>query len=240
MKYYQFVAVSLWAFVVFSQQCYAFVTTKIPHRFSRHFLSDDIDPNFEAHLPTLLKAGSNERPSPNLARNLRKRFKDIEVVKREAANELKLINAELAAELEEIADELNDTHEMFVQAALVWNAWDRPSPDLGSELRAQADLRNVRSQEDPNFASHLPGFLAAGAADDRPDPELPSALRLMKFKNNAGTKRLAAQEIRSSNPKLAQTLEEIASEMEESHERFVQLAASQAAARQRDDLRPAL
>ena len=38
-----------------------------------------IDPNFEAHLPDLLKVGTAEdRPTPDMAVELRKRFKVIE------------------------------------------------------------------------------------------------------------------------------------------------------------------
>jgi len=62
--------------------------------------ADDIDPNFEAHLPSLLKVGLQERPSPQLATKLRNRFKQITVVKKEAARALKDINEELAAEVQ--------------------------------------------------------------------------------------------------------------------------------------------
>lgn len=61
--------------------------------------ADDIDPNFEAHLPSLLKAGLQERTSPQLATMLRDRFKQITVVKKEAAKALKEINEELAVEV---------------------------------------------------------------------------------------------------------------------------------------------
>lgn len=61
--------------------------------------ADDIDPNFEAHLPSLLKVGLQERPSPELATKLRERFKQITVVKKEAAKALKEINEELAVEV---------------------------------------------------------------------------------------------------------------------------------------------
>jgi hypothetical protein len=61
--------------------------------------SSDIDPNFEAHLPALLKVGSMERPSPDIASDLRKRYKQIVEVKRKAVAELKTSNAELAIEV---------------------------------------------------------------------------------------------------------------------------------------------
>lgn len=64
-------------------------------------VNDDssVDPNFEAHLPTLLKAGTVDRPSPELANDLRKRFSQITGVKREAAKALKTVNEELAIEV---------------------------------------------------------------------------------------------------------------------------------------------
>lgn len=61
--------------------------------------SADVDPNFEAHLPTLLKAGQSERPSAELASELRKKYKKIEQKKRDAVQQLKGVNAELAAEV---------------------------------------------------------------------------------------------------------------------------------------------
>lgn len=63
-------------------------------------LSDEIDPNFEAHLPALLKVGrSDDRPSPDLALDLRKRYTQIVEVKRKAVVELKKTNTELAIEV---------------------------------------------------------------------------------------------------------------------------------------------
>jgi len=64
-------------------------------------------------------------------------------------------------------------------------------------------LENVKS--DPNFEAHLSDFLGKGM-QERPNSDLPSALRLMKFKNSAGVKRLAAQELKTSNPALSQTV----------------------------------
>ena len=96
-----------------------------------------VDPNFEAHLPDLLKVGSAEdRPTPDIAADLRKRFKAIEgehrifIItpdirppltssidliggSRKAAKVLQSSNSELAIELEELADELEETHEKF-------------------------------------------------------------------------------------------------------------------------------
>jgi hypothetical protein len=73
------------------------------------------DPNFDAHLPKMLKVGrSQNRPDPDLAKNLRERFKKIQTVKRAAAAALKKSNnAELAIELEELADEFAETEEKF-------------------------------------------------------------------------------------------------------------------------------
>jgi hypothetical protein len=64
---------------------------------------------------------------------------------------------------------------------------------------------------------------------ERPDADLPSALRLMKYKQSTSIKRLAASELRPKNPRLAQSLDEIANEMDESHERFMEMAANMAA-----------
>ena len=60
-----------------------------------------------------------------------------------------------------------------VQTALWWDAWSRPSPDLGSELRDKAR----GTQTDPNFVDNLPRFMAAGRNEDRTTPDLPSDLR---------------------------------------------------------------
>jgi hypothetical protein len=187
--------------------------------------SAELDPNFEAHLPTLLKAGQSERPSAELASELRKKYKKIEQKKRDAAQQLKTVNAELAAELEEIADELQESHENFVAAAIAWDAWNRPSPDLPRELRANAEKEKIIGTQDPNFAAHVSDFMKAGTAE-RPSPDLPSELRMLKYKNMASVKRIAAKELKSKNinPALAEELDDLAAEMEESHEHFVQLA----------------
>lgn len=103
--------------------------------------ADDIDPNFEAHLPSLLKAGQGDRSSPDIGQALRARYKTLEATKRKAATALKKepSNIELAIEvwswcwiheiktadawnlsyhffsfqLEELADELAETSEKF-------------------------------------------------------------------------------------------------------------------------------
>ena len=129
--------------------------------------------------------------------------------------------------MEELADELMEAQEKFVALASLHNEavrGTRPPVDLPQALRtAQA------AGSDPNYATHLADFLRRGAAEDRPDYDLPSALRMVKYKNSASVKRLAADELRPKNPKLAQTLDEIANEVEESHARFVEMAANMAA-----------
>ena len=60
-----------------------------------------------------------------------------------------------------------------VQTALWWDAWARPSPDLGSELRE----KSRGTKNDPNFVDNLPRFMAAGRSEDRTTPDLPSDLR---------------------------------------------------------------
>lgn len=122
-------------------------------------------------------------------------------------------------QLEELADELSETSEKFgasiceefshtfvtiwfasisVKAAEAWDAWNRPDPDLPRKLRNS----NKKPENDPNFEEHLPGFLKKGL-EERPDAELPSALRLLKYKSSVSVKRLAAAELRTSNEELA-------------------------------------
>jgi hypothetical protein len=186
-----------------------------------------LDDTFDSKLPSfLLKGKAIDRPDPDLAKNLRQRFKQIATTKRTAAAVLKSTNTELAAELEELADELLETTEKFVAAAETWDAWGRPSPDLASDLRAKAELGKRGTSSDPNFVAHLPDLMKQGASDDRPAPDLPSELRMLKYKNSASVKRLAASELKkvNNNSELAAELEEIADEIEESHLRFVELS----------------
>ena len=192
---------------------------------SMKIASSTEDPNFLAHLPELLKRGLADREDPDLASELRSRYKVIENVKRKASVELKTINPELAAELEELADEMAETSEKFVQTALFWDAWKRPSPDLPSELRAKNDLAK-KDLEDPNFAANLSKFLSAGRNEDRSSPNLPSDLRLIKYKQGVEVKRLASKELKTQNVALAEELDEIASEIEESHKRFEEMVQS--------------
>lgn len=195
---------------------------------------EDIDPNFEAHLPSLLKAGLQERPSPDVAKDMRMRYKHFEKTKRAAADAVRSTNAELAAELDELADELGETSEKFVQAAMYWDAWKRPSPDLPSDLRTQKKRLENREEalknagNDPNFEEHLESMMNAAKAEERPSPDLPSELRMMKFRQTAAVQRLAAKELRASsnNLELAAELDEIADEIEESHQKFLEMAAS--------------
>lgn len=182
--------------------------------------SDDVDPNFEAHLAGFLKKGiAGDRPTPELGIELRKKYGKIEIVKRKAASILKTNNPELALELEELADELKETHEQFVQVALHYDAWSRPDPDLPGKLRAK-----YSPTIDPNYEENLKKFILKGQ-QDRPVPELPTQLRLMKYGNIAKVKRIAAKELRKTNNlELAAELDEIAQEMEETHAKFEQLA----------------
>jgi chromosome segregation ATPase len=184
--------------------------------------ADDEDPNYVAHLPSLLKSGlSPDRPDPEIASQLRKRYKEIISVKQKAASTLKTANPELAAELEEMADEMAETSEKFAKMAENWDAWGRPDPDLPSQLR-----KKKYPEGDPNYEEHLPDMLKKGSDDNRPEPDLPSALRMLKYKQSAGVKKLAASEIKPMNEALAEELSEIAEEIEESHQRFVDLASA--------------
>lgn len=182
----------------------------------------DEDPNYVAHLPSLLKSGLNpDRPDPEVASQLRKRYKEIISVKQKAASTLKTANPELAAELEEMADEMAETSEKFAKMAENWDAWSRPDPDLPNQLR-----QKKYPQGDPNYEEHLPDMLKKGGDENRPEPDLPSALRMLKYKQAAGVKKLAASEIKPMNEALAEELSEIAEEIEESHQRFVDLASA--------------
>lgn len=179
----------------------------------------DSDPNYDLHLPSLLKKGTAaDRPDPELAAKLRKRYSQMIGTKKKAAKALGTTNVELAAELDELAAEMEETSEKFAALAETWDAWGRPDPDLPSQLREKA-----MPKVDPNFEEHLPEMLKKGM-QDRPDPELPSSLRLLKYKQSASKKRLAANELKAINPALAEEVADIAAEIEESHERFEALA----------------
>ena len=112
----------------------------------RAMSTNDEDPNYKAHLPSLLKKGlSPDRPDPEIAGQLRARYKEIIGVKKDAAvNTLKTANPELAAELEELADEMEETHEHFVALAESWDAWGRPDPDLPLNLGRKKYLKKIR------------------------------------------------------------------------------------------------
>ena len=199
-------------------------TSGFIRRSAPRFKDASIDPNFEEHLPELLKRGQAERTSPDIAAELRKRYKVIETRKREAASEIRKTtkNEELAAELEEIADELSQTSEKFVALAETYDAWSRPSPDLASDLRRQ-DEEKKGIKNDPTFLENLPRMMKAGMQENRPEPDLPSALRLQKYKNKAAVNRLAAKELSGTNKKMSDEMASIAEEIEESHNRFVEL-----------------
>lgn len=116
---------------------------------------------------------------------------------------------------------MGETHEKFVALAALHDEatrGTRTSGDLARDLRAAEEVK-----KDPNFESHLGGFMKAGSAE-RPDYDLPSTLRLLKYKHSVGVKRLAASELREKNPQLSEELAEIADEMEESHQRFMEMA----------------
>ena len=183
------------------------------------------DFTYDEHLPALLNKGrAADRPDPDMARDLRARFKAIDVISKRASVALQTSNKELAAELQEIADEMKETAEKFVKAAETWDAWGRPSPDLASDLRLKQKQLKGEST-DTNFLDNLPGMLKKGQGP-RPDVDLPSELRLMKYKNMAGVKRLAASALKTTNAELAAELDEIADEIEEAHWRFVEMSNS--------------
>ena len=154
------------------------------------------DGTFVERLPSLLKRGAaDSRPDPDIASSLRQRFKTMEDTKRKTAQVLKTSNPELAAELEELADEMLETSEKFTAAAQTWDAWGRPDPELAAQLRAQAELSAVKgTKSDPNFVAHLPDLMKKGVSDDRPTPDLPSELRLLKVGSKITCARLFARE----------------------------------------------
>jgi len=176
----------------------------------------DMDPNFESRLPDLLKVGlSKDRPDSDIAKQLRARYKAIADTKSKAAKVLKTENPELAAELEEIADELAETSEKFVSLSQTWDAWNRPDPDLAKKLRQQYERKKEAEEEHEDALRDM-----TKGTIERSDPNLPSTLRMMKYKNTAEVKRMAAKEVRGKDPKLAEELEDMADEIEESHKRF--------------------
>ena len=84
------------------------------------------------------------------------RYQQIAATKTKAASTIKSTNPELAAELEEIADEMLETKEKFIALSTQWDAWGRPDPDLAVKLR---DSFNAKNTEDPNFAEHKGAFM---------------------------------------------------------------------------------
>lgn len=196
-------------------------------------MSMEIDPNFESRLPELLKVGlSTDRPDADIAKQLRARYKTISDTKSKAAKILKTENPELAAELEEIADELTETSEKFVALSQSWDAWNRPDPDLARKLRQQYDRKKENEDEREDALRDMTKGMG-----ERPDPNLPSTLRMMKYKNSAEVKRMAAKEVRAKDPKLAEELEDMADEIEDSHKRFEVMVSDM---KTRDNNRPKL
>lgn len=100
------------SFVLMTACCVAFKSSRTVLIVNALRASMD-DPNFESHLPSLLKVGLSERPDYDLAQSLRSRFKKIENIKRQAADVLKTQNNELAVELMEMADEIEETTDKF-------------------------------------------------------------------------------------------------------------------------------
>ncbi len=193
------------------------------------------DPNFKDHLPSLMQAGlRDDRPDPDLGQQLRKRYKDIIDTKKKAATVLKTANPELAAELEELAEEMAETTERFAAVAINSDGKNRPDPDLPHQLREaqkyKMNAASIRAEkykshpdfEDPNFDEHLPDMMKVGSSADRPDYELPRTLRMLK--QSSTVEKRAAVEIRPLNAVLAEELSEIAEEIDESHDRFVAIA----------------
>ena len=186
------------------------------------------DPNYESRLPDLLKKGmAQDRPDADVAKLLRARYQQISQTKSKAAAVIKPQNPELAAELEEIADELMDTHEKFVTLSTTWDAWSRPDPNLPSKLRAQYDRKVEMLDEAEDYGKK--------SVVERPDPNLPSTLRMLKYKQGAEVKRMAAKEVRTKDPALADELEEMADEIEDSHRRFEVMVSD---IKKRDAARP--
>ena len=64
----------------------------------------------------------------------------------------------------------------LVEVALYYDAWNRPSPDLPSQLRDKATYSG-RFGGDPNYEAHLPDMMKKGTDSQRTAPTLPSKLR---------------------------------------------------------------
>ena len=61
---------------------------------------------------------------------------------------------------------------------------------------------------DPNFEEHLGDFLKRGKGE-RPDYELPSDLRMLKYKNMAEVKKIAAKELKKAGAENIALAEEV-------------------------------
>jgi hypothetical protein len=79
---------------------------------ARSRLFSSVDPNFEAHLSSFLRAGLQERPSKDLGTELRNLYKVVSI-KHKAANELKPLNTKLAAEVQNLGSE----YDMFLHTS---------------------------------------------------------------------------------------------------------------------------
>ena len=71
------------------------------------------DPNFNYHLPGLLRLGTAAWADDDLATQLRQRFQKIKDMERKCAAAIVVSNKELSDELVDMADEIDETTERF-------------------------------------------------------------------------------------------------------------------------------
>jgi hypothetical protein len=114
---------------------------------------------------------------------------------------------------DELNDDISETNSKFASLAARHDdaaRGVRSSPDLGSQLR-----QIEQAKSDPNFESHVAGFMKKGLETSRPDADLPHILR-----------KQSGRRFKTSNPVVTEELEEIEVEIAEAHEQFA-VAASQ-------------
>ena len=89
--------------------------------------------------------------------------------------------------------QLNTCYDISVNMVGRWDAWSRPDPELPSKLRQEN-----KAETDPNFEANLNKMFLKGRGE-RTDYDLPSTLRLLKYKNMASVQKLAAKDLRANN-----------------------------------------
>lgn len=134
----------------------------LPRRYSCHrgcsnfppLLDAEMDPTFEEFLPRMLRAGSRDRPSPDLARDLRKKYStppQIDTNKTVSDEPLvgeKNVEVKTKKSIKRSSMEDDSTFEENLPKLLKAGLRDRPSPDLPSDLRKQFLTRESAANTD--------------------------------------------------------------------------------------------